>query len=151
MTVHSPGFERAFTPLALGRLTLRNRFVKAGAYEGMCPEGFPSEALRQHHLAIARGGVGMTTVAYCAVSPDGRTFEQQLVMREEVIAPLRRLTDDVHAAGAAASIQLGHCGFFSRNREVAGGRPLSASFKLNLYGLLVGVPFGRAMSEDDIR
>lgn len=143
--------RRAFEPARLGGLELRNRFVKAGAYEGMCPGGMPSEALVRHHLAMAEGGVGMTTVAYCAVGPDGRTFAQQMQMREAVVAPLRRLTDAVHAAGAKVSLQLGHCGWFSRNVEVTGGRPFGPSATWNMYGTLVGMPFSRAMTEADIR
>lgn len=141
---------KAFSPAKLGGLELRNRFIKAGAYEGMCPAGIPSPALLEHHLALARGGVGMTTVAYCAVSPDGRTFEQQMHMRDEVVPALREITDACHAAGARVSLQLGHCGFFSRNLSVTGGRPIGPSFALNLYGALVGLPFARAMTEAEI-
>jgi 2,4-dienoyl-CoA reductase-like NADH-dependent reductase (Old Yellow Enzyme family) len=84
----------------------------------MSPGGVPSDALIRHHRDLAAGGVGMTTVAYCAVSPNGRTFEQQMYMREQILPKLRELTDAVHAEGAAASIQLGHCGYFSRNPEL---------------------------------
>jgi 2,4-dienoyl-CoA reductase-like NADH-dependent reductase (Old Yellow Enzyme family) len=140
----------AFGSARLGKLELRNRFIKAGAYEGMCPGGMPSEALIAHHVGIAEGGVGMTTVAYCAVSPDGRTFEQQMHMHEGVVAPLRRLTDAVHATGAKVSLQLGHCGYFSRNKHVTGGRPYGPQLKWNMYGTLAGLPIARAMTEDDI-
>ncbi len=142
--------ELAFSPGRLGPLELRNRFIKAGAYEGKCPGGLPSDDLLEHHLAICRGGVGMTTVAYCAVSADGRTFEQQMYMRDEVVPPLRRLVEACHGTGAKVSIQLGHCGFFSRNKQVTGGRPFGPSFALNLYGVLIGLPFARAMTEEDI-
>ena len=63
---------------------------------------------------------------------DGRAFDHELWMREEVLAGLRRLTDAVHREGAAASIQLGHCGFFT-SRKVAGKRPLGASPKFCLF------------------
>lgn len=107
--------------------------LRTGAFEGMCPGGTPSEALLDHHRAMAAGGVGMTTVAYCSVSPDGRSYASQLVMSREIVPALRRLTDAVHAEGAAASIQLGHCGDFS-NKKVIGGRPLGPSARLVLYG-----------------
>jgi len=138
---------RVFTSGRLGRLTLRNRVIKAATYEGMSPAGMPSPALIRHHRDLAAGGVAMTTVAYCAVSPGGRTFADQMLMRDEIMPALRRLTDAVHAEGAAASIQLGHCGFFSKNR---GRTPLGPSFTLNTYGLSAGIPFARAMTEDDI-
>jgi 2,4-dienoyl-CoA reductase-like NADH-dependent reductase (Old Yellow Enzyme family) len=143
--------SKAFAPAKLGGLELRNRFIKAGAYEGMCPKGMPSPALLEHHLAFARGGVGMTTVAYCAVSPDGRTFEQQMHMRGEVVPELRKITEACHAAGARVSLQLGHCGFFSRNLSITGGRPAGPSFTFNIYGALIGLPFARAMTEEEIR
>ncbi|HEY3449575.1 MAG TPA: NADH:flavin oxidoreductase [Myxococcales bacterium] len=139
---------KAFSPAKLGGLELRNRFVKAGAYEGMCPGGIPSEALLRHHLDLAKGGVGMTTVAYCAVNADGRTFEQQMYMRYEVLPELRKITDACHAQGAKVSLQLGHCGFFSRNKQVTDGKPRGPSYNMNLYGFLVGMPLGRPMSEE---
>jgi len=142
--------RRIFSPAPLGSCELRNRIIKTATYEGMCPGGMPSDALIKHHRDLAIGGVGMTTVAYCAVSPNGRTFEQQMYMRGEILPKLRELTTAVHAEGAAVSIQLGHCGYFSRNSTLPGHRSLGPSFRLNEYGLMAGVPFARAMTEADI-
>ena len=64
----------AFAPARLAGLALRNRVIKTATYEGMCPEGMPSDALVEHHRVLAAGGVGLSTVAYCAVSADGRTL-----------------------------------------------------------------------------
>ncbi|MGC4114556.1 MAG: NADH:flavin oxidoreductase [Myxococcales bacterium] len=144
----APPRTKAFAPAKLNGLELRNRFIKAGAYEGMCPGGLPDQKLLEHHLDLAKGGVGMTTVAYCAVNADGRTFEQQMYMRDEVLPALRRITEACHAEGAKVSLQLGHCGFFSRNKQVTGGKPRGPSLNLNLYGFLVGMPLGRPMSEE---
>jgi 2,4-dienoyl-CoA reductase-like NADH-dependent reductase (Old Yellow Enzyme family) len=52
----------------------------------------------------------MTTVAYCAVAPEGRTERRQIWMRPEAVPGLRRLTEAVHAEGAAVSAQIGHAG-----------------------------------------
>ena len=52
----------------------------------------------------------MTTVAYLAVSPEGRTDRHCVLLGDESLPGLRRLTDAVHAAGAAASAQIGHAG-----------------------------------------
>ena len=115
MSSGEPMRRKVFSPARLGMLELRNRVIKTATYEGMSPGGMPSNALIRHHQDLATGGVGMTTVAYCAVSPDGRTFEAQMYMREAIVPKLRELTGAVHARGAAVSIQLGHCGYFSRN------------------------------------
>jgi 2,4-dienoyl-CoA reductase-like NADH-dependent reductase (Old Yellow Enzyme family) len=141
---------RLFSPAPLGGITLRNRIIKTATFEGMSPGGVPSDALVDHHRAIAAGGAGMTTVAYCAVSADGRTFEDQLYVHAAIAPRLRALTDAVHAAGAAASLQLAHCGFFSRLRPRGRRRPLGPSFTLNRYGLSAAMPFADAMTEADI-
>jgi 2,4-dienoyl-CoA reductase-like NADH-dependent reductase (Old Yellow Enzyme family) len=140
----------AFAPVRLGSLTLRNRVIKTATYEGMCPGGIPSERLVEFHRAIAAGGVGMTTVAYCAVSADGRTFAEQMYMRPEVIEPLRRVTDAVHREGAAASLQLGHCGWFTKNKELSTRLPRGPSPSFNAYGLSVGKGLALAMNADEI-
>ena len=99
-----------FAPARLGPVELRNRVIKAATFEGRTPRGLVTGELIDFHLRPARGGVGMTTVAYCAVSPEGRTDRHQIWMRAEAVPGLRRLTDAVHAEGAAVSAQIGHAG-----------------------------------------
>ena len=140
----------AFAPARLGALGLRNRVIKTATYEGMCPGGMPSDALVEHHRTLAAGGVGLSTVAYCAVSPDGRTFAEQLTMRRETVSPLRRVTDAVHREGGAASLQLGHCGWFTKNAELSTWLPRGPSLVVNQYGISAGKPVGLAMSEREI-
>ena len=121
-----------FTPIKIGPLTLRNRTIRSAAFESMCPGNRPSQQLLDYHHAVAAGGVGMTTVAYAAVTQSGLSFERQLWMRPEIVPELRQLTDDVHRQGAAASIQLGHCGNMS-HRSICGCLPVGASSGFNLY------------------
>ena len=99
-----------FSPAKLGPVTLRNRIIKAATFEARTPQGMVSDDLIAFHRAIAAGGVGMTTMAYCAVSPGGRTDGTALWMRPEAAPGLRRLADAVHAEGAAISAQIGHAG-----------------------------------------
>lgn len=102
--------NHAFAPATLGPVTLPNRIIKAATFEGVTPDALVTDALIDFHRRPARGGVGMTTVAYCAVTPEGRTHRRQIWMRPEAAPGLRRLTDAVHAEGAAVAAQLGHAG-----------------------------------------
>ena len=121
-----------FTPASIGPLTLRNRTIRAAAFEGMCDGNAPTDLLYNYHRSVAAGGVGMTTLAYASVTRSGLSFPHQLWLRREILPGLRRITDAIHAEGAAASIQIGHCGNMS-NRSMAGCWPVSASSGFNLY------------------
>ncbi len=150
MTTADIGKVSPFSPLTLGPITLRNRFIKAGANEGMTPDGMPTQALVKHHRDVAAGGVGMTTVAYGAVSPDGRTFRHQFHMSREVLPHLRVLTDAVHAEGAAACLQITHGGSFTMLRPEK-GYPRTASSGFNAFGMLQGIFFQLAMTDSDMQ
>jgi 2,4-dienoyl-CoA reductase-like NADH-dependent reductase (Old Yellow Enzyme family) len=126
--------RRTFTPVTIGPLRLRNRTIRSAAFEGMCPGGAPGPSLLEYHRSVAAGGVGMTTVAYAAVTRDGLTFDHQLWMRPEIVPGLRALTDAIHREGAAASIQIGHAGYMG-DAKVGGRAPLAPSRVFNLYGL----------------
>jgi 2,4-dienoyl-CoA reductase-like NADH-dependent reductase (Old Yellow Enzyme family) len=139
-----------FSPVRIGPLTLRNRFIKAGANEGMVPVGVPTQALVKHHRDVAAGGVGMTTVAYAAVAQEGMTFSHQIRMSAEVVPHLRVLTDAVHREGAAACLQITHAGSFTTMRHGGSRAPLSASSGLNAFGMMHGVYCQRAMRAADI-
>lgn len=121
-----------FTPGKIGPLTLRNRTIRAAAFESMCPGNAPSDMLYDYHKSVAAGGIGMTTLAYAAVTQSGLSFERQLWMRPDIIPGLKRITDAIHKEGAAASVQLGHCGNMS-HKNICGCRPISASGGFNIY------------------
>lgn len=124
--------NKIFEQAQIGPLTLRNRTIRSAAFESMCPGHEPSQQLYDYHTSVARGGVGMTTVAYAAVTESGLSFDRQLVMRPEIIPGLRRLTDGIHSEGAAAGIQLGHCGNMS-HKDICGCIPVGACTGFNLY------------------
>jgi 2,4-dienoyl-CoA reductase-like NADH-dependent reductase (Old Yellow Enzyme family) len=137
MTTTSPSIQSpVFSPVRIGGLTLRNPIVRAGCFEGLCQGGQVTDRLIEHHRRVAAGGVGMTTVAYCSVSYDGRAFGHEMWMREEILPGLRHLADAVHAEGAAVSIQLGHCGFFA-DPKVIGHRTMGASRQFCAYRMSI--------------
>ena len=118
--------------MRIGPVTLRNRVIRSAAFENMAYGNSPSQDLYDYHVAVARGGVGMTTLAYASVNRSGLSFDGQLWMREAIVPGLKRITDAVHAAGAKCSIQLGHCGNMT-HRATCGCMPVGASSGFNLY------------------
>ncbi len=62
----------------------------------------------------AAGGVALTTVAYTAVSADGRTFPAQLLLSPAAVPPdLAAIARAVHAHGGRVVYQLTHAGGFA--------------------------------------
>ena len=119
--------------------------IRSAAFENMAYGNKPSQDLMDYHVAVARGGVGMTTLAYASVCRSGLSFDGQLWMREEIVPALREITDAIHAQGAKASIQLGHCGNMT-HRATCGCMPVGASAGFNLYS----PTFVRRLREDEI-
>ena len=137
--------SKLFSPVTFGPLTLRNRTIRSAAFESMCPENTPTQMLLDYHRSVAAGGVGMTTVAYAAVTQSGLSFDRQLWLRPSIIPRLHELTKAVHDEGAAVGIQIGHCGNMS-HRNICGVTPISASSGFNLYS----PTFVRGMEKEEL-
>ncbi len=139
-----------FEPLSIGPIHLRNRFIRAGANEMMTAASLPSKSLLEFHKRLAAGGVGMTTLAYLAVSKDGRTFANQGVLSDESVRHYRAVTAAVHAEGALASAQITHGGSFAQHRELSTPRAMSASGGIDKVGMTAGRLFQHEMTRADM-
>ena len=133
-----------FGPARLGPLTLKNRIIKSATFEGASPKGVVTDDLIAFHERVARGGAAMTTVAYLAVSPEGRTDRHCVLLGEGSLPGLARLTATVHDAGALASAQIGHAGPVA-NSKSNGAPALSPTRRFGASGSLT-----RAASGADI-
>jgi 2,4-dienoyl-CoA reductase-like NADH-dependent reductase (Old Yellow Enzyme family) len=91
---------------------LRNRVVSTSHEPAYAEDGLPKDRYRLYHLEKARGGVALTMIGGSAVvSPDSPpAFGNLLLYKDEIVPWLRRLTDDVHEAGAAVMCQVTHLG-----------------------------------------
>lgn len=70
-----------FTPYRLGQVTLRNRTIRSAAFESMGKDFSPTQQLKDYHVSVARGGIGMTTLAYAALP------QRALVQEPTLAAP----------------------------------------------------------------
>lgn len=131
---------KCFSEAKLNGLTLRNRLVKAATFENKSPGGVPSVDLIRFHERLGQGGIGMTTVGYCAAESDGRINEKMLYMDERIRQPLQQLIKTVQATGAKVSGQLSHCGHFTKSSEFSGRIPRGPSWGINQLGLAYGLP-----------
>lgn len=123
-----------FAPAQLGPVTLRNRIIKSATFEGVVPESLVTDELIDFHRKVAAGGTGLTTVAYLAVAPEGRTQAECIWLRPEAVEGLTRLTDAVHDEGGAIAGQIGHAGPVA-NPKSNGSKSLAPSKMFNPLAL----------------
>ena len=142
--------QKLLSPAQLNGLELPNRVIKAATFEGKTENGAPGPRLINFHKGFAEGGVGMTTLAYCAVEADGKLKDNMMYVHEGIRPQLELFTRTMHEAGTKVSGQMAHCGGFSQNSNLQKKRPLGPSFGFNLGGIPYGVPFVGAMKQTDI-
>jgi 2,4-dienoyl-CoA reductase-like NADH-dependent reductase (Old Yellow Enzyme family) len=140
-----PEAPDVLAPAKLGPITLRNRIIKSATFEARTPGALVSDDLIEYHRLPAAGGVGMTTVAYCAVSQGGRTEGNGIWMRPEAVPGFRRLTDAIHAEGAAVSAQIGHAGPVANARS----NKATALAPVRFFNP-IGMRFAKKATRDDI-
>jgi 2,4-dienoyl-CoA reductase-like NADH-dependent reductase (Old Yellow Enzyme family) len=119
---------RLLTPGIIGPLTLKNRIVMAPMTTRKADaDGFITDAAIAYYKARAEGGVGLLTVEMAAPEKAGKHRNFELGIYDDRFLPgLQRLVDVIHAAGAKASIQLGHGGGHTR-LDIAGETPIAPS------------------------
>lgn len=147
---HTKNLADAFLEKRMGEsgLLLKNSFIKSATFEGMYDYGIPNQNLIDHHVNIAKGKVALTTVSYGAVSEAAKTFADQMHIHPGSLKPLKKLARKVHEAGGKVSIQLTHCGYFSKNKSAK--QLLAPSRLFNAYGALSGLMFSTAMNQKDM-
>lgn len=105
-----------FDPGRIGPVEVPNRIVMASMTSRGADElGFVTPQTLAYYDARARGGVGLITVEMAAPEKCGRHRLRELGIYDDRFLPgLTQLVATIHAAGAKASIQLGHAGGHTR-------------------------------------
>lgn len=119
-----------FQPFQIGRLRLRNRFVRSATHDYLGqPDGTVSERQVALYRELAEGGVGLIISGHAYVEhPLGRaSVNQNAVYADRFVPGLRRLADAAHAGGAALVLQVSHAGRQTPQDWPAGLVPVAPS------------------------
>lgn len=141
------GSSVLFQPAKIGKLEIRNRFIRAATAEGLADgQGRPLASLAGVYRNLARAEVGLIVTGHAFVHPMGRhSLSQTGIHQDENISSLRRVCQPVASTDSKIFIQLSHAGRQSRP-GVLPSKPWAPS----------AVPFGdgvynpRAMTEEEI-
>jgi 2,4-dienoyl-CoA reductase-like NADH-dependent reductase (Old Yellow Enzyme family) len=138
-----------FTPLRIGSLTLRNRFVMPGMQRGFMDDGSPTPKMIEYMRRCAAGGVGLVISESTSPDPPSAYWQPMMGRLEPTTLPSwQRVVDAVHGEGAGFLLQIWHPGAM---RRVAEGHPLASYPALSPSGLIQsGRENGRAMTHEDL-
>ncbi len=104
-----------FAPCRIGKLELRNRFVRSATWDASADD---SGAATDNSVAVYRqlgqGGVGLIVSGYAFISPLGQAIHGQYgAHSDDTIPGLRRLVQAAHEGGAKIALQIVHAGINS--------------------------------------
>ena len=101
-----------FEPYKIGRLTLKNRFIKSSTLESMAgPNGEVTPAMLDFYEAIARGGVACIFLGHAFVHPLGKASPKMTGVHDDRLIPgLRSLAEVIHRYECYVFAQLNYGG-----------------------------------------
>lgn len=108
-----PQFQHLFQPGRIGNLRLRNRVVKSPNTTATSnADGTVSSRTVNHYRRLGEGGIGLVLLEYTYVDDDAsQSIHAQTGMsRQDHVAGMGWLVDEVHSTGAAVGLQLVHSG-----------------------------------------
>jgi 2,4-dienoyl-CoA reductase-like NADH-dependent reductase (Old Yellow Enzyme family) len=119
-----------FSPLKIGNLELRNRFVRSATFEGMAKEnGEVGDDILKLYRNLAKGGIGLIITGHFYINQLGKaSFNQVGIHSDEMIPGLKRLVQEVHEHGGKIVFQLSHAGR-QTTKKITGQSPIGPSGK----------------------
>lgn len=141
--------ETLFTPVDLGKLSVKNRIAMAPMTRTYSPGNIPNEAVVSYYQRRAEGGVGLIITEGTFVNHEAASGYPNVpaFYGKEALAGWKKVVDAVHAAGGKIAPQLWHVGAIRRPGIMPGGdTPGHSPSGMAKPGKVTG----HAMTQDDI-
>jgi len=141
--------EPLFTPIAVGRTLLPNRFVLPGMQRGWCRQGAPTDLLIDYYRRRVAGGVGLIVSESVAIDhPSSTQTDSFARLNADTAEAWRACIAAIKEEGGHIFLQLWHEGGV---RTVGGEGPLAHHPTLSPSGLAAAArPNGRAATREEI-
>lgn len=101
-------------PKKIGKLEIKNRFVRSATYEGMATaKGEITDKLVKFYKTLSKGGCGLIITGYAFVQQNGKASDKQIaVYKDDFIPGLKKIVDIIHehGEGCKVALQIVHCG-----------------------------------------
>ncbi|GKU24405.1 oxidoreductase [Clostridium folliculivorans] len=134
-----------FDKTNIGKLELKNRFIRSATGDGFIKDGHPTEEMFAAYEELARGGVGTIITGNAKITDYKIPFFDMLSIEDDSFIPeLKKFTDKVHAFEANIILQIAYFGSLIGSEQ---GDILGPSAVPNLISNIVP----KEMSKEDIK
>lgn len=146
-------YPHIFAPGRIGHVEVRNRTVMSAMGTNMSDHGFVNDAIMNHYVERAKGGVGLIIVEVtCVDTPLGLNTLNMLAADDDKYIPgLSRLAAAIHEQGAKCFLQISHTGRGAKRKNI-GAQPVGPSAVPMPFSFMMG--FGneepRALTIEEI-
>lgn len=116
-----------FQPIAINRLTVKNRIFMPAMHLNMAHRYQVTDRLVDFYAERAAGGAGMISVGYATVD-EISGHPGNIGAHDDLFVPgLARLAQAIRAGGAASCVQLNHAGRYNHSMLTGGKQPVAPS------------------------
>lgn len=138
-----------FSPVRVGRTTLRNRFVMPGMQRGWCESGAPLPRLAEYYRRRAAAGTALIVSESCAVDhPSATSVPSYAWLTDDTRDAWARCAGAVRGEGAEFLIQLWHEGGVREEKTTGRFAGIPTVSPSGLGG--IDHRIGRALDDDDL-
>lgn len=114
-------YQRLFTPIQIGKMTLKNRIVMPAMHHLYTENGFATERFNEYYYRRVEGGAGLIIVGSCRFDEYGAKEGSMSLSEDKYIPGFREFTDGVHQRGGKVAVQLYHAGRYMPKADVPCG------------------------------
>ena len=121
-------YERLFTPIQIGTMTLKNRIVMPAMHHLYTENGYATPRFCEYYYKKIEGGAAMVIVGSCRFDDYGAKDNSMSLRDDATIPGWKAFTDGIHQRGGKVAVQLYHAGRYMPKKDVpCGGDALSPS------------------------
>ncbi|MFX1570588.1 MAG: NADH:flavin oxidoreductase [Promethearchaeota archaeon] len=112
----------------IGKMEVKNRFVRSAVLENMASEtGEVSDTLTKTFTSLAKGEVGLIITGMMYVHPLGKGYPLQTgIHNDNLLSGLKGMVDAIHQENGKVAFQLGHAGL-QTDKKYIGALPVGPS------------------------
>ena len=140
-------YERLFSPLKVGGLTLKNRVIMPALHHLYTPEGYATARLKEYYWRRAEGGPALVIVGGCKFDDYGASPAMLDLSDDKFIPGYREFTDGMHQRDTLVGVQLYHAGAYTKREWIGGKEALAPSAVFSKFSKEIP----REMTQEDIR